>query len=101
MKYDKLVREGIPAIIAADGLTPVTHVANAVEYERRLVEKLWEEVDEFVADGSVEEMADVLEVMPAICAFRGWSREYLEQTREWQAAARGGFAARIVLDTAV
>jgi len=51
-EYDKLVRDGIPAIIEDDGETPVVHTASGDEFEQRLEEKLDEEVAEYRESGT-------------------------------------------------
>ena len=97
-EYDKLVRDEIPAIIEANGEKPVTHTADEAEYERRLLDKLAEEVEEYRAERDVEELADVLEVVYAICAHRNVSRSELERLRAKKTADRGRFDERIVLE---
>lgn len=67
----KLVRDRIPEIIQEDGKTPIIRIVDEEEYVRELDRKLCEEVEEYRADGSIEEMADVLEVLQAICIARG------------------------------
>lgn len=98
LKDDKLVRDGIPAVIEGNGETPVVHVADDAEYERRLLDKLDEEVAEYREDGAVEELADILEVVHAIRDHRGVSRDELERLREEKAAERGRFEERVVLE---
>ena len=44
---------------------------------------------------SIEEMADVLEVLQAICIARGYTLKQLEEVRRKKAAERGGFKKRI------
>ncbi|TCN40509.1 putative house-cleaning noncanonical NTP pyrophosphatase (MazG superfamily) [Kribbella orskensis] len=95
----KLVRDLIPDIIRAKGEEPITYRADAAEYRRRLRDKLAEEVDEFLKaddEHAPEELADVLEVVYALAAELGISKAQLEKVREDKAAARGGFAERIV-----
>ena len=60
--------------------------------------KLNEEVAEYQADKNLEEMADVLEVLQAICIARGYSLEELEALRVKKASERGGFADKIFLE---
>ena len=46
---------------------------------------------------SLEELADLLEVMQAVVKARGWTLEELEQVRVEKAAKRGGFEKKILL----
>jgi len=98
VKYNKLVRDRIPEIIRQRGDVPVTHIADDAEYWKKLKEKLREEVEEFSKDGSEEELADILEVIYAICDFRKIDREKLELARKRKAKERGGFKSKIILD---
>jgi predicted house-cleaning noncanonical NTP pyrophosphatase (MazG superfamily) len=93
----KLVRDGIPEIIRAEGLEPVIYTADAAEYGARLRDKLQEEVAEFIAsDNDPEELADILEVLYALAEHAGTSRQQLEDLRAVKAEKRGGFVDRIV-----
>ncbi|KZN25699.1 hypothetical protein A4G99_04420 [Haladaptatus sp. R4] len=96
--YDKLVRDRIPAIIEENDERPVTHVADDDEYERRLAEKLDEEVTEFRESGEPAELADVLEVVYALADSDGLTRDELERIRAEKADDRGGFTDGIVLE---
>lgn len=91
----KLVRDKIPDIIKADGKEPITRLLSQEEYLQELDRKLGEEVAEYQADKSIEEMADVLEVLYAICEARGHSIRELEEVRAKKAEARGAFRERI------
>ena len=96
--YNKLVRDKIPDIIEADGKSCKTRILSDEEYIAALEEKLNEEVAEYQADKNLEEMADVLEVLQAICKARGYSLEELEALRAKKANERGGFADKIFLE---
>ena len=91
----KLVRDKIPEIIRADGKKPMTRVLGTEEYLEELDKKLNEEITEYQADKSIEEMADVLEVLFAICEARGHSVEELMEVRAAKREKRGGFEERI------
>ena len=77
MKQGKLVRDKIPEIIIADGKKPIIRILDNDEYLQELDKKLNEEIAEYQADKSIEEMADALEVLFAICEARGSSIEEL------------------------
>lgn len=98
MEQSKLVRDRIPDIIRKRGETPVTHVADADEYQQRLNAKLKEEIDEFLQDGSKEELADILEVLYALGEIKGADKDDLERLRKKKAKDRGGFKDKIILD---
>jgi len=98
MKYNKLVRDKIPEIIKNNGAIPITHIADDEEYWQKLKEKLQEEVEEFLKDENEEELADILEVIYAICDFKNFDKEKLELLRKKKAEERGGFKDKIILD---
>ncbi|MEE1078141.1 MAG: nucleoside triphosphate pyrophosphohydrolase [Agathobacter sp.] len=96
--YNKLVRDKIPEIIEEDGKNCKTRILSDEEYIAALEAKLNEEVAEYQADKNLEELADVLEVLQAICVARGYSLEELEALRAKKANERGGFADKIFLE---
>lgn len=96
--YNKLVRDKIPEIIEGNGKICKTRILSDEEYIAALEAKLNEEVAEYQADKNLEEMADVLEVLQAICIARGYSLEELEALRAKKANERGGFADKIFLE---
>ena len=98
MKYNKLVRDKIPDKIKQAGSNPILHTADENEYGVKLNEKLREEVDEFLKDGDVRELADILEVVYTISETRGVSKEKLERTRKEKLEKVGGFKNKIILD---
>ncbi len=95
MKQGKLVRDKIPQIIIADGKIPITKILDHNEYLEELDKKLNEEIAEYQVDKSIEEMADVLEVLFAICEARGHSIEELMEVRNSKREQRGGFDQKI------
>ena len=97
--YNKLVRDRIPAIIEATGATCETEILSDADYLTLLDRKLEEELAEYRQDRNVEELADLMEVVYACAAARGYSREELEAVRAEKAAKRGGFAEKILLKT--
>ncbi|MBU2561784.1 MAG: nucleoside triphosphate pyrophosphohydrolase [Nanoarchaeota archaeon] len=98
MKHNKLVRDRIPEIIREDNHVPVTHIAGDEEYWQKLKEKLEEEVKEFQDSEEVKELADILEVINAICNHKGIDKDMLEQLRKERAEKRGAFKRKIILE---
>ena len=96
--HNKLVRDRIPEIIEKSGKICVTHILSEEEYIAALETKLNEEVAEYQADKNLEEMADVLEVLQALCVARGYSLDELEDMRKKKAEERGRFEGRIFLE---
>lgn len=95
--YDKLVRDRIPEFIESDGKTCVTETLSDARYLEMLDAKLNEELAEYQESKSLEELADLLEVLRAVVRARGWTWEDLEQVRQEKAAKRGGFEKKILL----
>ena len=98
MSYQKLVRDGIPEIIQKSGKEPVIRILGAEEYTGCLHRKLDEEVVEFHQEKNGEELADILEVVFALAADLGISREMLMEVYDEKHQQRGGFAKRIFLE---
>ena len=96
--HNKLVRDKIPEIIENTGKTAYCHILTEEEYIAELDKKLNEECAEYQADKSLEELADMLEVMYAIAEARGYSVAELERVRAEKAEKRGGFKDRIFLE---
>ena len=97
IKYNKLVRDRIPEIIEASGKTCKTEILNDKEYLRMIDTKLDEELAEYHKDQNIEELADLMEVIYAAAAARGYTLEELERVRAQKAANRGGFQKKILL----
>lgn len=95
--YNKLVRDRIPEIIEADGKSCTTRTLSDEEYLQFVDAKLDEELAEYHKNGSIEELADLLEVICAAAAARGSSIEDVEAIRARKAEKRGGFEKRVFL----
>ena len=95
--YDKLVRDKIPAIIEAKGSHCTTRILSQEEYLQKLDEKLTEELAEYQESKSLDELADLLEVMEAVVKARGYTVQELARVREEKREKRGGFDERILL----
>ena len=99
--YHKLVRDRIPEIIEQSGKTCICSVLTDEEYLKLLDEKLDEELAEYQESKSMEELADLLEVMRAVALARGSSLEEVEEIRRLKADRRGGFEKKILLEEVV
>lgn len=97
IQYNKLVRDRIPEIIMQSGKRPVYSILSGEAYLTKLDEKLNEELADYQESKSMEELADLLEVIWAVAAARGSSIEEVEAIRRDKAAKRGGFEKKILL----
>ncbi len=94
-KYRKLVRDKIPSILDIKGIPYEKEILNDSEYESEIIKKLFEEVEEFRTDLSVEELADVIEVLEYIKKLPQYKD--LESIRIQKKEERGGFDKKILL----
>jgi predicted house-cleaning noncanonical NTP pyrophosphatase (MazG superfamily) len=95
--HNKLVRDRIPEIIEASGRTCITEVLSDDAYVQALDAKLSEELAEYQQSKSLEELADLLEVMGAVVKARGYTWDDLTRVRKEKRADRGAFDKRIFL----
>lgn len=102
--YEKLIRDGIPALAAAEGRSLAVRTAAPDELARLLGLKLVEETQEVL--GAVEsgrqaevldELADLQTVIEAIGARHGLRRADIDRRVAEKLAQRGGFAQGLVL----
>ncbi|KKT78650.1 MAG: hypothetical protein UY60_C0002G0069 [Parcubacteria group bacterium GW2011_GWB1_50_9] len=98
MKYNKLIRDKIPECIRKKGGMPIIHIAGDKEYWRKLKEKLLEEIKEFSESETIEEMADIQEVIDAICRYKKFNRKKMETVRKEKVKRRGAFKKKIILE---
>ena len=98
--YNKLVRDKIPDIITADnGARCITKIMDNEEYLNALNAKLQEELSEYLESGSVEELADLEEVLRAILESKKVSYEEFENIRKKKVEKRGAFKKKIFLES--
>ena len=73
--FNKLVRDKIPSIIEAEGRKVNIKQLNNDEFKNELNKKLLEEVNEYLEDNNVEELADIVEVIYGLIKSMGLSME--------------------------
>ena len=100
-KYNKIVRDKIPEMILQNGGTCKIKVVDEQIAIRMLIKKLHEESDELEKcigqNGSIDELADIAEVLSFLVVKMGWSLEDLERVRNFKFYERGGFATNTIL----
>ena len=101
-KYEKLVRDRIPEIIERAGKTATWRELRDGEFRLAIKAKALEEAQELfdaADDALLSELADLEEVIEAILAAYGHSREELEVVREKKNEDRGAFMRRLFLES--
>lgn len=93
----KLVRDLIPDIINRSGRIASYYQANDNEFRELLRKKLIEEVNEFLESESIEELADILEVVDAICIAFHFNKQDLSELKQKKSIERGSFGKKVVL----
>jgi predicted house-cleaning noncanonical NTP pyrophosphatase (MazG superfamily) len=100
IRYEKLVRDRIPEIVAENGLVAITRTLSGEEYLEALRAKVSEEAAE-LADAPDEEvaveLADLQEACAALMAAMDLTPEEVERVRVDRALKRGTFATRTFL----
>jgi len=99
-KNNKLVRDKIPEIIIKSGKTPKYYVIkNDEQYIDELIKKLLEEANEVKENPSIEELADVLEVVIAIANYLKVSFKEVERYRQKKSKSNGAFKKQLFLES--
>jgi predicted house-cleaning noncanonical NTP pyrophosphatase (MazG superfamily) len=94
-KKGKLIRDKIPQIIESNNKKPIIRTLSNDEYLVELDKKLLEEIDEFKEARSLEELADILEVLLAQCKAYGYDTFDLYKVNAEKRQARGSFNNKI------
>ena len=96
--YNKLIRDKIPEIITLkEGMICDYKILNDEEYLQELDKKIFEEAQEFVEDHSIEELADLMEVIYNVMEARNISMEDVEKARKLKNEEKGLFKNKIYL----
>lgn len=96
--YNKLVRDKIPVEINnVKGRKANYRVLKDNEYLQELDKKLFEEAHEFIEEHSVEELADLIEVIEAIMKEKNILHKDVEIARERKNKKKGSFKDKVYL----
>lgn len=95
--YNKLIRDNNVKLMEDKGCKVTYEILDDKRYGQELDKKLHEEVSEYLADYSVEEMADVMEVIYAMLDFRGITMEEVDKVRLNKRNLKGAFKNKIFL----
>ena len=96
--YNKLVRDKIPdEINNIEGRRAKYKTLSNEEYLIELDKKIFEEAHEFIEDHSVEELADLIEVISVIMKLKNISLNDVEKARKIKNDKKGKFDNKIFL----
>ena len=95
--YNKAIRDKIPEIIEKSGQKCKVDSLSDGDFLKELEKKLIEELNEYQESKSVEELADILEVIYRISELRGINSNELDEIRQDKAEKRGKFASNLFL----
>ena len=96
-KYNKVIRDKIPEIIADSGKKYSIKQLDDTSFLAEIEKKLIEEVNEYTESKDVEELADLLEVIYRIAELRGVNSDELDEIRKDKAKKRGKFESNLFL----
>ena len=101
--YNKLVRDRIPEIIAKSGKAVKFKALTEQEHEEALKDKLLEEVNEFLAAETeneiIEELADIQEVLDTISGLQMFRHQNVRDKQTSKKHEKGGFYKRYFLES--
>ena len=95
--YNKAIRDKIPEIIEQTGGSCNVKTLSDDEFLLELDKKLSEELEEYNQSKSVEELADLVEVVQRIVKLRGTSLEEFEKIKSEKVEKRGAFEKNLFL----
>ena len=98
--YNKLVRDGMPDIISADGHRAAFRALSEAEFRHELKRKLAEEVGEYLESDDVAELADVFAIVRELARIHfpaNWPLSHLAGVNTRKVEEKGGFDKRLFL----
>jgi predicted house-cleaning noncanonical NTP pyrophosphatase (MazG superfamily) len=98
MNYSTLVRDKIPVILKEkQGQEVSFYTATDEEYFVQLKQRLQEEILEFSTTNTIDELADIVEIIYALAAALKHDKSALETLRLKKYEELGGFEQKIIL----
>lgn len=95
--YNKLIRDKIPQVIKQSGKQAVIEEVSGEAYIELLNAKLGEELQEYLESQSIEELADLVEVVYAILDHKSISLQEFEIIRQQKVNEKGAFKDKLLL----
>lgn len=100
--YNKLIRDRIPEIITADNAIPKISILSDEQYMLALKQKVVEEAMELLGtknnEETINELADLLELIDAILLAHNITALEVDQKKIAKKEKRGGFTEKLFLE---
>ena len=97
IKNNKAIRDKIPEIIKESGSSCNVKTLSDDDFLLELEKKLTEELDEYLENKSVEELADMTEIINRILSLKGISSNDFEKIKHQKFTKNGGFEKNLFL----
>lgn len=94
----KIVRDNIPEIMKENSKNATFTIAKKDQIQDLLRAKLHEELNEYLLEGNVEELVDIIEVIYALAKCHGYTEEEVAKIRNQRIEERGKYEKGIVLE---
>jgi predicted house-cleaning noncanonical NTP pyrophosphatase (MazG superfamily) len=102
--YNKPVRDKLPEIIKGNGDECEYIILSPAEFKKVLLEKYFEEIEEYknakTPQEQLDELADIVEITEALAVLNGKTTADLYKIKVEKKEKRGGFEKRIFLISA-
>ncbi len=97
IKNNKAIRDKIPEIIKESGSSCNVKILSNDDFLLELEKKLSEELNEYLENKSVEELADIVEIINRILSLKNISLEDFEKIKRDKFTKNGGFEKNLFL----
>ncbi|MFH1401733.1 MAG: nucleoside triphosphate pyrophosphohydrolase [Parcubacteria group bacterium] len=101
VRYNKLIRDGIPKIIRAAGWRPTMRILKKKEFLGRVKKKVAEEAKELIQskdkEETINEIVDIQELLDVLASELKITRPEVKKFQEAKRKKRGSFKKRLFL----